>query len=44
MCGEPMPDEPLCVKFCEPDALIYAEKEIEEEVEEEEEEKEVEIL
>ncbi len=44
MCGEPMPEEPLCVKFCKPDALTYAEKEIEEEVEEEEEEKEVEVL
>jgi len=44
MCGEPMPEEPLCVKVCDPDALTYAEKEIEEEVEEEEEEKEVEVL
>ena len=45
MCGEPMPDEPMCVKWCYADALIYEEKEIEEEVEEEEEEEpEVEIL
>jgi benzoyl-CoA reductase subunit BamC len=44
MCGEPMPEKPLCVKFCKSDALIYEEKEIEEEVEEEEEETEVEAL
>ncbi len=45
MCGEPMPEEPLCVKWCRPDALTYGEKEIEEEVEEEEEEeKEEEVL
>ena len=45
MCGEPMPEGgPLCVQWCEPEALLYEEKEIEEEVEEEEEEKEVEVL
>ena len=44
MCGEPMPEEPMCVKWCYADALTYDEKEIEEEVEEEEEEKEAELL
>jgi len=31
MCGEPMPEEPLCVKWCKPDALTYFEREEEEE-------------
>ena len=45
MCGEPMPEEgPLCVQWCEAEALTYDEKEIEEEIEEEEELEEVEIL
>jgi benzoyl-CoA reductase subunit BamC len=42
MCGEPMPEGgPMCVQWCETEALTYEEKEIEEEVEEEEEETEV---
>ena len=46
MCGEPMPEGgPLCVQWCETEALTYEEKEIEEEVEEEAEEtEEVEVL
>ena len=45
MCGEPMPEDgPLCVQWCEAEALTYEEKEIEEEVEEEEELEEVEVL
>lgn len=27
MCGEPPPPEPLCVKWCLPDALTYVERE-----------------
>ena len=45
MCGEPMPEGgPLCVQWCEAEALTYDEKEIEEEIEEEEELEEVEVL
>jgi len=45
MCGEPMPEGgPLCVQWCESEALTYDEKEIEEEIEEEEELEEVEVL
>ncbi|GAJ04172.1 unnamed protein product [marine sediment metagenome] len=45
MCGEPMPEGgPLCVQWCETEALTYDEKEIEEEIEEEEELEEVEVL
>jgi len=41
MCGEPMPEKPLCVKFCKSDALTYEERE--EEVEEEMKPEDVEI-
>jgi benzoyl-CoA reductase subunit BamC len=27
MCGEPMPEEPMCVKFCKSEALTYEERE-----------------
>lgn len=43
-CLDPIPDEPMCVKWCYADALTYEEKEEEIEVTEEEEEKEVEVL
>lgn len=42
MCGDPMPEDgPVCVQWCEADALTYEEKEIEEEVPDEEDEEEV---
>jgi len=45
MCGEPMPEGgPLCVQWCQAEALTYFEKEIEEEVEEEAESEVVEVL
>jgi len=30
MCGEPPPPEPMCVKWCQTDALTYVEREEEE--------------
>ena len=44
MCGEPMPPEPLCVKWCLSDALTYVEREEEMEVADEEEAEEIEEL
>jgi benzoyl-CoA reductase subunit BamC len=45
MCGEPMPEGgPLCVQWCEAEALTYFEEEIEEEIAEEEETEVVEVL
>lgn len=44
MCGEPAPEEPLCVKWCVSDALTYIEREVDEEVMEEEEEEKIEEL
>ena len=31
MCGEPMPELPMCVKWCLADALVYVEREEDEE-------------
>ena len=31
MCGEPMPEVPMCVKWCLADALVYVEREEDEE-------------
>ena len=44
VCGEPMPPEPLCVKWCLSNALTYTEREEEIEVTNEEEAEEIEEL